>query len=157
MALQYVQRRSLNGLASSVQLRIKMLLGTALLVDEPLPKVERRFTGTGQRRRYQLHMTNCTTKTKKAIPKNQLNISNHVVSIFAGNIQCQFAMVAYNEIFFYISYSSCLTFRLCCSMIVFYTTLEVIKLAFLQNKRRYIGCILANFIFTFEKKKLINV
>ena len=66
-------------------------------------------------------------------------------------------MVAYNEIFFYISYSLCLTFGLCSSMIVFYTSLEVIKLAFLQNKRRYVGCNLANFIFTFEKKKLINV
>ena len=94
---------------------------------------------------------------KRAMPKNQLKSSNHVVSIFAGNYQCQFVMVAYNGIFFYISYSLCLTFRLCSSMIVFYTSLEVIKLAFLQNKRRYVGCILANFIFTFERKKLINV
>ena len=94
---------------------------------------------------------------KRAMPKNQLNSSNNMVSIFAVNIQCQFAMVAYNEIFFYISYSLCLTFRFCSSMIVFYTSLEVIKLAFLQNKRRYVGCNLANFIFTFERKKLINV
>ena len=38
------------------------------------------------------------------MPQNQLNSTNHVVSVFAGIIQCQFAMVAYNEILFYISY-----------------------------------------------------
>ena len=47
LTLPHVQPRNLNGLASSVQLKIKMFLGTALLVDVPVPKVERRFTGTG--------------------------------------------------------------------------------------------------------------
>ena len=61
-------------------------------------------------------------------------------------------MVAYNEILFYVSYSLCLAFRLCSSMIVFYTSLEVIKFAFLENKSRFIYCIFANFIFTFETK-----
>ena len=71
LALPHVQRRSLNGLASSVQLKIKMFLGTALLVDEPVPKVERRFTGTGQRTRCQLHMANCHTKKEKDnVPKS---------------------------------------------------------------------------------------
>ena len=65
LALPHVQQRSLNGLASSVQLKIKMFLGTVLLVDEAVPKKERRFIGTGQRRRCQLHMTNCYTKTEK--------------------------------------------------------------------------------------------
>ena len=65
LALPHVQRISLNKLASSVKLRIKMFLGTALLVDEPARKVERRFTETGQRRRCQLHMANCHTKTEK--------------------------------------------------------------------------------------------
>ena len=64
LAVPYAQRRSLNGLVSSMQLKIKMFLGTALLVDEPVPKVERRFTGIGQRRRSQLHMANCHTKTE---------------------------------------------------------------------------------------------
>ena len=53
---------------------------------------------------------------------------------FARNIQCEFANDAYNKILFDISYSLCLVFRLCFSMIVFYTSLEVIKLAFLENK-----------------------
>ena len=48
-----------------MQLKIKIFLGTALLVDEPVPKDERRFTGTGQGRRCQLHMANCHTKTEK--------------------------------------------------------------------------------------------
>ena len=61
-------------------------------------------------------------------------------------------MVAYNEILFYISYSQCLAFRLCSSMIVFYTSLEVVKLDFLENKIRYVRCIFANFIVTFETK-----
>ena len=49
LALPYAQQKILNGLESSVQLKIKMFLGTAQLVDEPVPKVERGFTGTGQR------------------------------------------------------------------------------------------------------------
>ena len=65
LALLHVQRRSLNGLASSVQLKIKMFLGTTLLVDKIVPKIERRFTGTGQRRRCQLQMANCRTKKEK--------------------------------------------------------------------------------------------
>ena len=77
------------------------------------------------------------------------NASN-VVSVFAGSIQCELSMAAYNEILFYISYSLCLAFCLCSSMIVFYTSLEVIKLAFLENKSRYVCCTFANFIFTFE-------
>ena len=89
---------------------------------------------------------------KGQCPKIQLNSVNHVVSVFARNIQCEFATVAYNEILFYISYSLCLAFRLCSSMIVFYTSLEVIKLAFLQNKSRCVCCMFANFIFTFETK-----
>ena len=59
-------------------------------------------------------------------------------------------MVAYNEILFHISYSLCLNVRLCTSIIVFYTSLEVIKLDFHENKSEYICCILANYIFTFE-------
>ena len=65
LALRHIQKTSLNGLESRVQLKIKMFLGTGLLVDEPVPKIERRFTGTGKRRRCQLHMTNCHTKTEK--------------------------------------------------------------------------------------------
>ena len=38
-----------------------MFLVTALSVDEPVPKVERRFTGTGQRRRCHLDMANCSS------------------------------------------------------------------------------------------------
>ena len=45
LAFPHVQRTSLNDLASRVQLKIKMFLRTALLVDEPVPKVESRFTG----------------------------------------------------------------------------------------------------------------
>ena len=57
MALPHVQRRSLNGLASSVQLRMKIILG-------PVPKVERSFTEP-DRRRCQLYMATFHTKTEK--------------------------------------------------------------------------------------------
>ena len=70
LALPHVQRRSLNGFASSVQLKIKMFLGTVSLVDEPVRNVERRFTGTGE---------------KKIMPQDQLNNANHAVSVFARN------------------------------------------------------------------------
>ena len=82
----------------------------------------------------------------------QLNSVNYVVSVFGRNIQCKLAMVAYNETLFYISYSLQLAFHLCSSMIVFYISLEDLKLAFLENKSRYVCCIFANFIFTFETK-----
>ena len=70
--------------------------------------------------------------------QNQLNSSNHVVSVFAGNMQCEFAMVAQNEILLYISYSLRSAFRLCSSMIILYTSLEAIKVAFLENEIRYV-------------------
>ena len=89
---------------------------------------------------------------KRTMPPNQLNNVNHVVSVFVENIQCGFALVAYNEILFYISYSFCLAFCLCYSLIVFNTSLEVIKLVFFESKSRYVCCIFANFIFTFESK-----
>ena len=89
---------------------------------------------------------------KRTMPPNQLNNVNHVISVFVGNIQCGFALVAYNEIFFYISYSFCLAFCLCSGLIVFNTSLEVIKLAFFESKSGYVCWIFANFIFTFETK-----
>ena len=94
-----------------------------------------------------------TQRKKSAMPQNQLNSANHLVSVFAGNLQYDFAVVAYNEILFYISYKLCSAFRLCSSMTVFYNSLEVIKLTFLENKSRYVCCIFANFIFTFETKR----
>ena len=100
-------------------------------------------------------MDNCHTKTEKEnAPKPTGQCQYHMVSVFARNIQCEFAMVAYNEILIYISYSLCLAFRLCSGMIVFYSSLEITKLAFLENESRYICCIFANFIFTFETKCL---
>ena len=94
-----------------------------------------------------------TQRKKSAMPQNQLNSANHLVSVFAGNLQYDFAVVAYNEILFYISYKLCSAFRLCSSMTVFYNSLEVIKLTFLENKSRYVCCIFANFIFTFKTKR----
>ena len=138
-----------------MQLKIKMFLGTVLLVDEPVPKVGRRFTGTGQRRGWQLHMANCHTKTEKDnAPKPTDQCQPCGISIYQehSNTQCEFTMVAYSEILFYISYTLCIAFRLYSSMIVFYTSLEVIRLAFLENKSRYVCCIFANLIFTFETK-----
>ena len=89
------------------------------------------------------------------MPKNQLNSANHVVSVFAENIQCEFSMVAYNEILFYILYSLCLTFRLCCSMIAFYTSSEVIKLAFLGNESRFVSSIFTIFTtYSYLKQKV---
>ena len=95
-----------------------------------------------------------TQRQKRTMPQNQLNSANHVVSLLAGSIQCEFAMIAYNETLFYISYSLCLAFRLCSSMIIFYTSLEVIKLAFLEDKSRYACCIFPTSIFPFETKNL---
>ena len=86
------------------------------------------------------------------MPRNQINSLNRLVSVFAGNIQCKFSMFAYNEILFYISCLLCLVFRLCSSVIAFCTSLEVIKLAFLENNYRYVCCIFANLMLIFETK-----
>ena len=60
----------------------KMFVGTALLVDEPVPKLERRFTGIGQNRRCQLHMANCQTKTEKVnTPKSAEQCQSCDISI----------------------------------------------------------------------------
>ena len=48
-----------------MHLKKKKILGTVLLVDEPVPKVEKRLTRTVQRRRCQLHMAYYHTKTEK--------------------------------------------------------------------------------------------
>ena len=83
LVLSHVQQRSLNGLVSSVKLKIKMFLGTAVLVDEPVPKVQKRFTGTGQRRKCQLHITNCHTKTEKDnAPNSTDQCQSFGISIF---------------------------------------------------------------------------
>ena len=117
------------------------------------PESREKIHRSRTRRRCQLHMDNCHAKTEK---DNALKATEqcqyNMVSVFAGNIQCEFAMNAYNEILIYISYSFCLSFRLCSGMIVFHTSLEVIKLVFLENKSRYVCHIFPNFIFTFETK-----
>ena len=93
-----------------------------------------------------------TQRQKRTMPQNQLNSADYLVSILSGNIQCEFAMVAYDEILFHISHSLCLAFPLCSNMIVFYTSLKLKKLAFLENKSGYVCCIFTNFIFIFEMK-----
>ena len=84
-----------------------------------------------------------TQRRKRTMSQNQLNSANHVVSVFAVNLKYEFSVVAYNEILFYISYKVCSAFPLCSSMIVFYNSLEVIKLAFLENKSdMFVVCLL---------------
>ena len=133
-------------LASSVQLKIKTFLGTALSVDEPVQEPDKRED---------VHYTwpIATQGQKRTMPQNQLDSANNVVSVFAGNIQFEFAMVAYNEILFYISYSLRLAFRLCSSMIGFYTSLEVIKFTFLENESRYI-CLYSLASYSHLKQKV---
>ena len=112
LALPQVQKRSLNGLASSMLLKIKMFYGTTLLVKKPVPKVERRFTGTIQRRRCQLHMANSHTKKEKgSAQKRNKQFQSCGISISREH-SMQVCMDAYNEILFYISYSLCFAFRL---------------------------------------------
>ena len=48
LAMPHVQSRSLNGLKSSMQWKIKMFLGTAFEVEQPLSKVEQRHKCTGK-------------------------------------------------------------------------------------------------------------
>ena len=98
-----------------------------LLVDETVPKVEKRFTGTGQSRRCQLHLTKCHTKTcidhaTKSVEQCQ---SCSLSICREQSIQVCHGCLQWN--FIYISYSWCLSFRLGYSMIIFYTILKLIN------------------------------
>ena len=62
---------------------MKMFLATVLLVNEPLPIVERRFTETGQRRGCQSHMANFHTKKEKDnAPKLTEQCQSRGISIY---------------------------------------------------------------------------
>ena len=148
----HVEWQSLNGVASGVQFKIKIFLEIALLVDEPISKVERRFTGTEKRGRCQSHMANCHTTTERNnAPKSTEKCQSFGISICRTH-SMQVCDGAYHEILFHISYSLCLPFLLSSSIIVFYNSSEVIKIAFLENKSRYVWSIFDNFMFTFETK-----
>ena len=154
LPLPHIQRKSLNGLASSVQLEIKMFLETVLLVDEPVSKVEKRFTGTQQGRRYQIHMASCHTmaETDNA-PKLTEQCQSYGISIYCKHaMQICHGCLQRNFILYFIFIVLSFSFLLFSSIIVFYTSLEVIKLAFLENKSRSVCCIFANFILPFETK-----
>ena len=66
-------------------MKIKIFLRTALFVDGPVSKVDRRFKGTGQGRRFQFHMANCHTKTEKEnAPKSTEQCQSYGISICRG-------------------------------------------------------------------------
>ena len=128
MALPHVQRRSLNGLASSVQLRMKIILG-------PVPKVERSFTGTGQEKMSIIHGQFPHKDRKGKWPKINWTVPIMWYQYLPGTFNA--SLPWYLTMKFYISYWLWLAFRLCSNMTVFYTSLEVTKLAFLENKSRH--------------------
>ena len=86
MAMPHVQRRSLNGLKSSVQWKMKMFLGTAFEVEEPLLKVEQQHKCPRKRRRCKIHMMNCKIRKKKIWYQNPQNNANHVEKVFVALI-----------------------------------------------------------------------
>ena len=49
-------------------MKIKMLLGTALLADQPVLKVERRFTGAGQGEDVNYTWTIAMQRQKRTMP-----------------------------------------------------------------------------------------
>ena len=71
--------------------RSKSCRWVMLLVDETVAKLEKDVNYT---------WPIATQRHTWTMPQNQLNSVSHVVSVFAGNNQCKFAMVAYNEILF---------------------------------------------------------
>ena len=92
LALPLVQRRSLNGLAFSVPLKIKVFLAAALLVNEPVPKVERRC---------QLHMANFHTKTEKDnAPKSNEQCQSCGISIFPGTFNTSLPWLLTRKFYF---------------------------------------------------------
>ena len=63
--MPHVIRRDVNGLGLMVQLKRNLFLGTAFVVPEPKPKIEKRFECTAKRKKCVIHQENCRTKQEK--------------------------------------------------------------------------------------------
>ena len=65
LTMPHVIRRDVNGLGLMVQLKRNLFLGTAFVVPEPKPKIEKRFECTAKRKKCVIHQANCRTKQEK--------------------------------------------------------------------------------------------
>ena len=60
-----VIRRDVNGLGLMVQQKRNLCFGTAFVVPEPKPKIEKRFECTTKRKKCVIHQANCRTTRKR--------------------------------------------------------------------------------------------
>ena len=65
LTMPHVIRRDVNGLGLMVQLKRNLFLGTAFVVPEPKPKIEKRFECTAKRKKCVIHQANFSTKQEK--------------------------------------------------------------------------------------------
>ena len=130
LALPHVQRWSLNALASSVQLKIKIL---KLATTEARENIHRNQT----KENMSITHGHLAHKDRKwQCPKINWTLPIMRYQYLPRTFNANLPWLLTRKFYFMFSYSLCLAFRLCFRMIVFYTSLEVIKLAFLENKSR---------------------
>ena len=66
LTMPHVIRRDVNGLGLMVELKRKLFLGTAFVLPEPKPKIEKRFECTAKKKKKcAIHLANCRTKQEK--------------------------------------------------------------------------------------------
>ena len=63
--MPHVIRRDVNGLGLMFQLKRNLFFGTAFVVPESKPKIEKRFECTAKRKKCVIHQANCRTKQEK--------------------------------------------------------------------------------------------
>ena len=65
LIMPLVIRRDVNGLGLMVQLKIDLFLGTAFVIPESKPNIEKRFECTAKRKQCVIRQTNRRTKQEK--------------------------------------------------------------------------------------------
>ena len=91
LTVPHVIRRDVNGLGLMVELKRKLFLGTAFVVPEPKPKIEKRFECTTKKKNVQFTWQTAEQNKKKIIAQGQLRNANLVEIVSVENIHSVYA------------------------------------------------------------------
>ena len=93
LTMPHVIRRDVNGLGLMVELKRKLFLGTAFVLPEPKPKIEKRFECTAKKIKKNVQFTWQTAEQnkKKIIAQGQLRNANLVEIVSVENIHSVYA------------------------------------------------------------------
>ena len=86
LAFSHVLRQKLYALTSVVQLKMKIFLGIALEVPEPVPNIENKYESTNKWKRCKIKRIIVKVRVKKIIFQCLNNNASHVVKVFVEHI-----------------------------------------------------------------------